>query len=199
MKAISVPLDNITLIKSQLPDDLLQSLREEISQIENNFSNANLMISGLTSEGVPEHFFIVKNYENLRDYVLLLATEYQKQSSYFETISILTENLPFNVHTPWINFQKKNEFLPNHTHEGILSYVIWIRLPQSIETNKFSGKIEFTYTNILGQTVPSKISLDKSYEGTIIMFPAKLRHCVYPFYNSDEYRISISGNILLGF
>jgi len=27
------------------------------------------------------------------------------------------------------------------------------------------------------------------------MFPSLLAHCVYPFYTSDDYRISISGNI----
>ena len=34
-------------------------------------------------------------------------------------------------------------------------------------------------------------------EGTMLFFPAKLQHCVYPFYNCDEDRISISGNIKL--
>jgi len=27
------------------------------------------------------------------------------------------------------------------------------------------------------------------------MFPSQLIHAVYPFYTSDEYRISVSGNI----
>ncbi len=26
------------------------------------------------------------------------------------------------------------------------------------------------------------------------IYPAKQLHCVYPFYTSDEYRISVSGN-----
>ena len=34
-------------------------------------------------------------------------------------------------------------------------------------------------------------------EGTMVFFPAQLRHAVYPFYNCDEERISISGNIAL--
>ena len=32
-------------------------------------------------------------------------------------------------------------------------------------------------------------------EGTMIFFPAKLKHTVYPFYDCKEERISISGNI----
>jgi len=42
-----------------------------------------------------------------------------------------------------------------------------------------------------------RLFLDKSWEGTIIVFPAKMLHCVYPFYTSDGTRISLSGNVLL--
>jgi hypothetical protein len=29
----------------------------------------------------------------------------------------------------------------------------------------------------------------------MILFPAKMMHTVYPFYSSDDFRISISGNL----
>ena len=36
-------------------------------------------------------------------------------------------------------------------------------------------------------------------EGTIILFPAQgIPHTVYPFYNCDEERVSISGNVFYG-
>jgi len=34
-------------------------------------------------------------------------------------------------------------------------------------------------------------------EGTMLFFPANLKHIVYPFYDCKEERISISGNISL--
>ena len=39
------------------------------------------------------------------------------------------------------------------------------------------------------------IDVDKSFEGKMLMFPAKLQHLVYPFYTSDKERITVSGNI----
>ena len=39
-------------------------------------------------------------------------------------------------------------------------------------------------------------SSERNDIGKIIFFPSKLNHCVYPFYTSDDTRISISGNIL---
>ena len=37
--------------------------------------------------------------------------------------------------------------------------------------------------------------LDKSMEGRMLFFPAGLRHTVYPFYNCEEPRISVAGNV----
>ena len=34
-------------------------------------------------------------------------------------------------------------------------------------------------------------------EGTMLFFPANLKHIVYPFYDCKKERISISGNISL--
>ena len=39
------------------------------------------------------------------------------------------------------------------------------------------------------------LPIDKAWEGTMILFPSSLNHNVYPFYTSDDYRISISGNL----
>ena len=39
--------------------------------------------------------------------------------------------------------------------------------------------------------------MSKEMEGTILFFPSELKHTVYPFYNCEEDRISISGNIAI--
>ena len=43
---------------------------------------------------------------------------------------------------------------------------------------------------------PCLIDVDSDKEGVILLFPSRLRHQVYPFYNCDKERISISGNII---
>ena len=39
------------------------------------------------------------------------------------------------------------------------------------------------------------IQFDKTYEGKGFIFPAFLKHVVYPFYTTDLPRITMSGNI----
>ena len=108
----------------------------------------------------------------------------------------------------WVNFQKKYDFNPVHNHEGALSFVIWMKIPytQEDEANTartkgiaegcLSGCFQFLFTSMLGQIIKHNYYLNPSYDGTILIFPSQMNHAVYPFYTSDEERISISGNIL---
>ncbi len=111
---------------------------------------------------------------------------------------------------PWVNFQKKHEFNPIHHHGGVFSYVIWMKIPTDWReqhclpfldgmppSKKRASNFEFTYTNILGNISHYNYNLDADMEGHMLLFPSMLNHQVYPFYECDEERISISGNILL--
>ena len=51
-----------------------------------------------------------------------------------------------------------------------------------------------TYTNVLGNIELAGWQLTKEMEGTLLLFPSKLKHCVYPYYSTDDVRISLSGN-----
>ncbi len=86
------------------------------------------------------------------------------------------------------------------------SFVVWMKIPTSWRDQNFAkgtkpstkpyrSSFTFTYTNILGETSNFEYRLDPEDVGTILFFPGKLSHQVYPFYNSDEVRVSISGNI----
>ena len=59
------------------------------------------------------------------------------------------------------------------------------------------SSFQFSYHNILGKCLPYYYELSPQDEGTMILFPSVLQHQVYPFYECDEERISVSGNVLL--
>jgi len=111
----------------------------------------------------------------------------------------------------WVNYQYKTEFNPYHNHGGLYSFVVWMKIPYSCkeqrkikllqgmkEQDKKAGVFEFEYTDILGQISHFPYYMEPEMEGTMLFFPAALRHSVYPFYECDEVRISISGNLYLG-
>ena len=64
-----------------------------------------------------------------------------------------------------------------------LSFVLWIQIPYDLEdelslpncvnSNTPSNSLfQFTYTNLYGDVVSNQLNIDKSYEGSIVMFPS---------------------------
>jgi len=133
---------------------------------------------------------------------------YNNQTNFLKNFSVLTSDVPMIIYEPWVNFQKKYEFNPPHRHNGVISFVIWLQIPFFIEAelknpsiqdsrNPIPGCFNFHYTDALGTIQHYNIQADKTMENTLLLFPSTLNHSVNPFYTSDEYRISVSGNIKL--
>lgn len=113
---------------------------------------------------------------------------------------------PYYLSQFWVNYQKQNEFNPLHDHNGVYSFVIWMKIPTRHEeqnknpiaffSNSYSiSTFKFYLTDILGRIKSFTYQMNPEIEGTMLFFPSRLNHTVYPFYNCEEDRISISGNI----
>ena len=63
------------------------------------------------------------------------------------------------------------------------------------DKNIKAGCFEFEYSDSVGGLRTHTYQLNPEYEGSMVFFPASLIHCVYPFYETDEPRISIAGNL----
>ena len=112
---------------------------------------------------------------------------------------------PYFLKDFWVNYQYKHEYQPTHNHGGAYSFVIWLKIPTDYEeqnkdntaNTKLNSCFEIQYLNILGETCMYRYKLTKDDEGTMLFFPSKLLHAVYPYYNNDNTRVSISGNVWL--
>ena len=195
----------------KLPQDIYLEIREVVNKVQINFSNATPINNTLAGQ-------IDKEYQtNLTakstQYIKSCVEEYNNvHPSYLSHLEcqFKSPQLLFNYDGDcWINFQKKYEYNPLHHHTGIFSYVIWYQIPYYKEDeikygagkgkrpeNNKNGEFEFIYHN--GECVINHpLGIDKKREGYISLFPSSLDHIVYPFYTSDDYRITISGNIYL--
>ena len=139
---------------------------------------------------------------------ILIKEWAKKYPSEFARLGSMSNQEEFRLmlFNTWVNFQKKHEFNPIHTHDGVFSFVIWHKVPftQKDEYARFpnmkedqikAGHFSFVVTNQMGKVIQHDMCVDNTWEGKMALFPADLNHIVYPFYTSDEYRISISGNV----
>jgi hypothetical protein len=198
-------LPNIGIMQMQFTEEHLAPIKDEIFRIQaSNFEQGATFNHGVESN-IEREFMLIDSHQHLENLLAPICQEYNKEFPYFNRISIMNRDAPIRLGSTWINFQKKHEFNPLHSHTGIYSFVIWIKVPYDIHdemnvpnarnaTVKLPGHFQFAYQNILGQTEKYNIPVDKTYENRMMMFPSALHHQVYPFYTSDGYRISVSGN-----
>ena len=98
----------------------------------------------------------------------------------------------------WINYQKANEYNPPHHHDGDLSFVIYLQVPEEIvkendvHNNPGPGMICFDMGPEMPFSVGGNVMMPRV--GQVFIFPAWLSHHVLAF-KSDVERISVSGNI----
>jgi hypothetical protein len=208
-----------------VPADILEHLTQSVDTLTNKFDHLQKANAGLAgnlefsfslsdSSRVLNPFInqVVKEFWTHYGEDALAKEDYEITTSVLIASAELSGSQKFDVpmeSNVWVNFQKKYEFNPPHIHNnGLLSFVIWLKLPFNIED-------EDTQPHVINSTIPAagrfnffvnnpnstggvhivSIPADKKLEGTMVIFPVWLMHSVNPFYTSDDYRISVAGNI----
>ena len=178
---------------------VFQVLSGEVRTIEADFSKGKPWNHELAGQ-IKREFFLTESMPIVAPYFINLALYYNRQFFGVESKD------QWELLDLWVNFQRKHEYNPPHNHKGALSFVIWCRVPFDIEdemravnsrntTSPCAANFAFLYTQADGKLAMENIPVDRRFEGMICVFPASIYHTVYPFTTSDEYRVSISGNL----
>ena len=193
-------------LEMNLPADVMDKLWEYISTAKKNPKSNNDSLAGNLSSSLvlndTDNWFFDNTCKRA-------IAEYKKtfsESTGYHNQTIFKNDIPYGLDQLWVNFQKQHEFNPIHNHSGVYSFVVFMKIPydckeqQEIPFAKESnsscpGSFSFVFTDIMGKISSYAYNLDSSFEGRMLFFPAEISHQVYPFYNCEEERITISGNI----
>lgn len=197
---------NLGIVLDTVPAELFKLIKDDCARIQQGWraEKANHTLAG----AIEKEYFLSKDVETaLEPYLIWLVEEYDKEYRYTQTLdTVKMRPWHWRVDSIWANFQQRYEYNPIHNHYGAMSFVIWVNIPydleeeqaESHELNDYAKTVscfQFVVCNSLGEVMPITIPVDKSFEGKLMMFPAKMMHTVYPFYTSDGYRISVAGNL----
>jgi hypothetical protein len=198
-------LNHIGINNEYLPVNLFNKLKEEI-----NLSKGKIGVQDKLIGNIKEEWDLTKSIPIFNSYILSLINKHESHLNFLSKEKdkfISEQKTPFlNLTHLWVNFQKKYEFNPIHTHRGLFSFIIFVQIPYDINQELKEGPghlsnknvtscLQFYATDTLGRPYIETVCVDKSYEGGIYFFNALTNHCVYPFFTSDDYRITVSGNI----
>jgi hypothetical protein len=182
-----------TYLQDLAIDELLKEGRKLKKQDSCNFNLASNFKYGQTyayKENFKEYFGAKFIMPKIEDYLNGFNLIYKESVSSNE---IYLQNF-------WINFSKKHDFNPGHTHKGFLSFVIYCDVPQNIfsvqaETNSpLAGKTVFEYGENISEINKTQYVVS-GHNNLFLIFPSSLRHFVPPYW-VDEERITVSGNIM---
>ena len=94
---------------------------------------------------------------------------------------------------PWVIFQKKGEFNPMHNHGGVVSVVIFIKIPKELDEERSKSTFSAKASSCLEFMHLDQHIIVNPKECMMYMFPSFLWHAVYPFLTDTE-RVSMSLN-----
>ena len=105
----------------------------------------------------------------------------------------------------WCRAATRGDYQSLHNHQGIFTFVVWMRIPfDGKKENELqpgfrpeAGDFCLCYPDTCGQIQKRGWTLDSSWEGKMLFFPSDIDHIVYPHYTTDEFRISLAGDIAL--
>jgi len=184
----------------KIPDDIFKKLKKivNIKKVKANDTLAGNM---------EEEYYLNEHTSILEKYIIDHAFSYSPLvTNINKTHKAFTENRPLTLSNLWVNHQKKHEFNPIHNHSGVLSFIVFIQIPylikdqDKISPGKYSngnraGRLAFLEITPTGRIEHKVLDVDKTWEQSVLIFPAELNHIVYPFYKVNKPRITISGNI----
>ena len=185
-----------SILKVSIPAKLIEDLNNYVDEIIKNKKKSQALDHGENLAGnVKQEFIIEHEFANKIGWVKFLA---ESSIPWLQTMSKkkVTE---FNIIQTWIVRQFKNEYNPLHVHSGHISGVGYLKVPSSFG-NTFQKNKKSNMNGMLSLVHGSKMFLsDTTFNiepkvGDFYFFPNYLMHIVYPFFDSDEERRSVSFN-----
>ena len=206
---------------SEVPPDIFSWLKNAAEQSkEKNIDTRRGLIGHINEEyNIYKHLNTSQSIVQSDNINFIRYENFIKQCAfdkYFEDFwdktNVLTKSCELKIISTWVNFQKKHEFNPPHNHSGVMSWIIFLNIPYNLEDEDrvfpmlnmdhsqdiSTSRLSFLQVSpiVKGGIDGVILNVDKSFEGKIIMFPSYTQHEVFPFYTSDDYRITISGNLV---
>lgn len=202
------------IFQTEVDTNFTKELIEEGRKLTKEEDDWNNKLAGNLKYGRSYHYkddYVLKVEPYLKSYVEKffngLYSQYGQHNTMVERLLTVQHDRrqlrqgKVRLDTLWINFSQKHDFNPPHTHTGILSFVIFCKVPKEIfevqaDTNApRAGELIFQYGENISKLMGNEYPV-KPYENLMFIFPNSLQHFV-PAYWVDAERISVSGNFVV--
>ena len=170
-----------SILKTKISDNLLYKLLHHVETLfDGPTQDYSSNLAGKNTHQCLLEYHVAQS-TGLEEVILLLGHEYLNKYNL---------NCDLKLLDCWINICKQSDYNPIHQHGGLLSGIIYIQCPPTI--NDTDGHTQF----IFGQEMQfgNNLLTIKPESATLLLFPSWLMHTAYPT-KSMFKRTTISFNL----
>ena len=185
-----------SIAKVTIPEDLIKKLNEYVDKIILDENKSKELDWGKRLAGnVKQEFKLEPKFCDKSGFSNFLVKAVSKWIELSERKKITK----LEIISSWVVRQFQNEYNPVHHHSGHVSGVGYLKVPknfgktfQSSKKSNANGHLSLIHGNRMFSS-ESVFDIEPKV-GDFYFFPNYLMHTVYPFYESNEERRSISFN-----
>jgi uncharacterized protein (TIGR02466 family) len=185
-----------SILKATIPEQIILDMNSYVDNLIKNNKKANELDHGKYLAGnVTQEFRLDVDFMKKIKWAEFLAKSCHKWLMDGHKIEIKK----FDIIASWVVKQYKNDYNPIHYHSGQISGVGYLKVPkdmgetvQKSKTVNHNGKLVLIDGSKKFVCNPTHVINPKV--GDFYFFPSYMMHTVYPFYNTEEERRSVSFN-----
>lgn len=194
----SIQFPNLGYVRHTLESSQLKLLNDWIGKIDHNTALINHSHVGTITN---EYEITDESVKQEISKALAPMCEQYGRDMHFPI-----KDKPIGLKTAWCNVQQSGEYFSAHTHNGLFSFALWLKVPFTQQdeqawreargkSGRETAAFYFHYTDALGRITPHCLEVDSTWENVIVLFPGEMMHSVTPYYSTQDNRIVVSGNI----
>jgi hypothetical protein len=127
-----INLNEIGVYSERIPKNIFENIKSLVNTASEDHNNE------VVGQIEKELKINLNQHKDISEYLLKIVTKTNLFQEYM--VDLMKQNnknfLNLKLVSSWVNFQKENEFNPLHIHDGIFSFIVFIKIPYSYEEQK---------------------------------------------------------------
>ena len=185
-----------SIVKVRIPEEIIIEMNRYVDElIEDNEKSKILDFGENLAGNVTQEFRFDVEFMKKIKWAEFLATSCQRWLLEGHNIKVKK----FDIIASWVVKQFKNDYNPIHYHDGQISGVGYLKVPQDMgetiqKTKKLNHNGKLVLIDGSKKFVCNPTYVINPKVGDFYFFPSYMMHTVYPFFDTSEERRSVSFN-----
>ena len=185
-----------SIVKARIPEEIIIEMNRYVDELTKDDEKSKILDFGANLAGnVTQEFRFDIEFMKKIKWADFLAKSCQRWLLEGHNFKVKK----FDIISSWVVKQFKNDYNPIHYHDGQISGVGYLKVPEDMgetiqKTKKLNHNGKLVLIDGSKKFVCNPTYVINPKVGDFYFFPSYMMHTVYPFFDTSEERRSVSFN-----